>query len=36
LGGAVVGCYDGDPDRLARLQQAYRDIDAELVVPELA
>lgn len=32
-GGAVVGCYDGDPDRLARLQQAYRDIDADLVVP---
>lgn len=32
-GGAIVGAYDGDPDRLDRLRQAYAGLDAELVVP---
>jgi glucuronokinase len=35
-GGAVVGCYDGDPARLARLKQAYTKLGATLIVPEIA
>lgn len=34
-GGAVIGCYDGDPARLARLKQEYADFGATLVVPEI-
>jgi glucuronokinase len=33
-GGAVVGCYDGDPERLTRLRQAYEAFGARLVVPD--
>jgi glucuronokinase len=32
-GGAVVGAYDGDPDRLARLRSAYEAFGARLFVP---
>lgn len=32
-GGAVVGVYDGDPDRLERLKAAYEALGAELLVP---
>jgi glucuronokinase len=32
-GGAVVGTYDGDPERLARLRQAYEAFGATLVQP---
>ncbi len=35
-GGAVVGCYDGDPDRLGRLATAYEDMGAKLIVPQIA
>lgn len=31
-GGAVLGCWDGDPDRLERLREGYGAIDARLVV----
>ena len=34
-GGAVVGCYDGDPDRLRRLAAAYAELGATLIVPEV-
>lgn len=34
-GGAVVGAYDGDPERLARLRRAYADFGAVLIVPEV-
>jgi glucuronokinase len=34
-GGAVVGCYDGDPARLARLRTAYAEMGASLIVPEI-
>lgn len=34
-GGAVIGCYDGDPQRLARLRAAYEEIGAQLIVPEI-
>jgi glucuronokinase len=34
-GGAVVGCYDGDPDRLRRLAAAYAELGAKLIVPEV-
>jgi len=34
-GGAVIGAYDGDGDRLARLTQAYNAFGAELVVPSM-
>lgn len=30
-GGAVVGCWDGDPERLGRLRRAYREMDATFV-----
>ena len=34
-GGAVVGCYDGDPERLARLAAAYAEMGARLIVPRI-
>ena len=34
-GGAVVGCYDGDPDRLARLAAAYAEMGAKLILPKI-
>lgn len=34
-GGAVIGCYDGDPRTLERLENAYRQMGAKLVVPEI-
>jgi glucuronokinase len=35
-GGAVVGCYDGDPERLQRLAAAYQDLGAKLIIPQIA
>jgi glucuronokinase len=35
-GGAVVGCYDGDPERLRRLSAAYAAMGAKLIVPQVA
>lgn len=35
-GGAVVGCYDGDPDRLGRLTTTYEEMGAKLIVPQVA
>jgi glucuronokinase len=32
-GGAIVGCYDGDPQRLERLRQSYEEMGAQLFVP---
>jgi glucuronokinase len=32
-GGAVIGMYDGDPDRLARLRRAYNEFDAKVIIP---
>jgi len=32
-GGAVIGAYDGDPNRLTRLRLAYEDFGAKLIVP---
>jgi glucuronokinase len=34
-GGAVVGCYDGDPERLTRLAAAYAEMGAKLIVPQI-
>lgn len=34
-GGAVIGHYDGDPERLERLRQAYAAFGANLVVPRV-
>ncbi len=34
-GGAVVGSYDGDPGRLARLKDAYEEFGARLLVPDI-
>ena len=34
-GGAVVGAYDGDPQRLRRITQAYTAFGAKVVVPEM-
>ncbi|MFA7235955.1 MAG: hypothetical protein WC058_03740 [Phycisphaeraceae bacterium] len=34
-GGAVIAAYDGDPARLQRITEAYRKIDAEVIVPEV-
>jgi glucuronokinase len=34
-GGAVVGCYDGDPGRLARLSAAYAGMGARLLLPQI-
>ncbi|MDP8256330.1 MAG: hypothetical protein P9M14_11325 [Candidatus Alcyoniella australis] len=35
-GGAVIGAFDGDPQRLERLRRAYAKIDATLIVPQIA
>jgi glucuronokinase len=35
-GGAVVGCYDGDPEHLRRLAAAYKDLGAKLIIPQIA
>jgi glucuronokinase len=32
-GGAVVGLYDGDPERLERLRNAYSEFGAGFIVP---
>jgi hypothetical protein len=34
-GGAIIGTYDGDPQRLQRLTQAYADFGAKLIVPRI-
>jgi len=34
-GGAVVGCYDGDPERLRRLAAAYAELGANLITPQI-
>jgi glucuronokinase len=34
-GGAVIGTYDGDPQRLARLRRDYEGIGARLIEPEI-
>jgi glucuronokinase len=34
-GGAVIGTYDGDPQRLERLRQAYADVGALVIVPQI-
>lgn len=34
-GGAIVGCYDGDPDRLSRLRESYAEMGATLLVPQI-
>jgi glucuronokinase len=34
-GGAVLGVYDGDPERLARLREAYQSMGATLLVPRI-
>lgn len=35
-GGAVVGCFDGDPQRLKRLAAAYAEMGAKLILPQIA
>lgn len=35
-GGAIIGAYDGDPDRLARLRSEYEAFGAYLLTPEIA
>lgn len=34
-GGAVIGCYDGDPGRLARIRAWYEEMGAHVIVPEI-
>ena len=34
-GGAVIGCYDGDPDRLKKITDEYEAFGAEVFVPQL-
>ncbi|MFK7844133.1 MAG: hypothetical protein AB8G77_02455, partial [Rhodothermales bacterium] len=34
-GGAVVGVYDGDPDRLHRIKQEYESLGAMLLTPQI-
>ncbi len=34
-GGAVVGCTDGDPERLRRLAAAYAEMGAKLILPKI-
>ena len=34
-GGAVVGVYDGDPDRLERIRKDYHRLGAEMLVPRI-
>lgn len=33
-GGAVIGLYDGDPERLNRISRAYEKVGAKVIVPE--
>jgi hypothetical protein len=35
-GGAVAGSYDGDPERLRRLDAAYKELGAKLFIPQIA
>ena len=35
-GGAVIGTYDGDPDRLQRLRAAYGRIGATVIIPKIS
>ncbi len=34
-GGAIIGCYDGDPGRLERLRVSFEEMGARLIVPEI-
>lgn len=34
-GGAIVGVYDGDPERLEQLRATYSQMGAELIVPQI-
>lgn len=34
-GGAIVGVYDGDPERLERLRASYAQMGAQLIVPRI-
>jgi glucuronokinase len=34
-GGAVIGAYDGDPQRLERIRDAYSEMGARVIVPEM-
>ena len=34
-GGAVIGTYDGDPQRLKRIRSAYESIGAHVIVPKM-
>lgn len=34
-GGAIIGTYDGDPKRLARMTHAYAEFGATVIVPEM-
>ncbi|MDY7109574.1 MAG: GHMP kinase, partial [Planctomycetota bacterium] len=34
-GGAVIGAYDGDPDRLDQLRKAFAEFGAPLIIPEI-
>ena len=34
-GGAVVGMYDGDPERLKKLAASYKEMGARLLIPEI-
>lgn len=34
-GGTVIGTYDGDPDRLKRIRDAYAELDVKVVVPQV-
>jgi glucuronokinase len=34
-GGAIVGTWDGDPERFARLRSAYEDFGAKILIPRI-
>lgn len=34
-GGAIIGVYDGDPERLVRLRTSYAQMGAQLIVPQI-
>lgn len=34
-GGAIIGTYDGDPERLERLKAAYSEFGVRMIVPEI-
>jgi glucuronokinase len=34
-GGAIIGVYDGDPQRLARMTEAYHAMGAKVIVPDI-